>query len=310
VTMDDRHAPLEPDQLDELLSAELDGELETAALDLGVPVDEIAARILATPGAADRRIALAAARDLLAQPPELDELHAARVREAALRAAEDAETDWALRDGASTKRRGRLLLGGGAVAAAIAAIVALAAGLGTHVSPHSSASKSSSGAPVNDRAAAPGAAPSTVALGAYADARALAQAAVADGSAYRSAGSASTTTPVPGASSQQTEANPSTTTSPARKSQADAKNSASSPATTAADQLSGGRPAAQGGGVVADGSACAAPPQVPVSGSPRLRATATLSGKPVVVLVFDGANEHIVVIEDTHCKLLNVQMLR
>jgi hypothetical protein len=44
-------------------------------------------------------------------------------------------------------------------------------------------------------------------------------------------------------------------------------------------------------------------------GDPVLRATATLSGKPVVILVFAGGGEHTVVVEDTNCTLLNVQML-
>jgi hypothetical protein len=56
-------------------------------------------------------------------------------------------------------------------------------------------------------------------------------------------------------------------------------------------------------------AACAAPPQLLLDGTPVLRATATLSGKPVVVLVFAGAREHTVVVEDTNCTLLNVQML-
>ena len=54
---------------------------------------------------------------------------------------------------------------------------------------------------------------------------------------------------------------------------------------------------------------CTSPPQVQRGDTLVLRATATLSGKPVVVLVFTGNGEHTVVVEDTNCRLLNVQML-
>ena len=42
---------------------------------------------------------------------------------------------------------------------------------------------------------------------------------------------------------------------------------------------------------------------------PVLRATATLSGKPVIVTVFAGNGEHVVVVEDANCALVNVQMM-
>ena len=86
--MDDHTSPLQPDELDELLSADLDGELAAAALDLGLSTDDAAARLRATPGMAERRAALAAARDLLREPTEIEELLAARLRAKAVRAAE------------------------------------------------------------------------------------------------------------------------------------------------------------------------------------------------------------------------------
>jgi hypothetical protein len=54
---------------------------------------------------------------------------------------------------------------------------------------------------------------------------------------------------------------------------------------------------------------CAAPPQVSAGDTLTLRATATVSGKPVNVSVYAGAGEHVVVIEDSDCKLLNLQMM-
>lgn len=43
--MNEHPAPLEPEPLDELLSAELDGEFAAAARDLGLSVDEATARL-------------------------------------------------------------------------------------------------------------------------------------------------------------------------------------------------------------------------------------------------------------------------
>ena len=58
-------APLDADTVDELLSAELDGEFDAAARDVGLSVTDARARLDATPGARERRSALAAARDAL-----------------------------------------------------------------------------------------------------------------------------------------------------------------------------------------------------------------------------------------------------
>src|SRR5262249_21198363 len=88
--MNNDPAPLEPDELDELLSADLDGDLADAARERGSDVETARARIAATPGAPERRAALAAARELLAEAPELSELDAARLRADAVRAAEAA----------------------------------------------------------------------------------------------------------------------------------------------------------------------------------------------------------------------------
>ncbi len=60
--------PLNPETLDELLSADLDGEFERAAADLGFTVDEARAAMHATADTARRRAQLGAARDRLAIP--------------------------------------------------------------------------------------------------------------------------------------------------------------------------------------------------------------------------------------------------
>src|SRR5262249_30222124 len=126
-TMNDDAAPLEPGELDELLSADLDGELAAAAREHGSDLETIRARIAATPHAPERRAALAAARDVLAEPPELAELVAARLRAKAVRAA--AATGEA-REAARRDRRHRVLLTVSGVAAAILVVAAIAVAVG------------------------------------------------------------------------------------------------------------------------------------------------------------------------------------
>ncbi len=53
---------------------------------------------------------------------------------------------------------------------------------------------------------------------------------------------------------------------------------------------------------------CTAPAGIPVGAPPVLRAMAALSGKPVVVLVYAGTGEHVVVVENTDCTLVSLQM--
>jgi hypothetical protein len=278
--MDDHTSPLQPDELDELLSAELDGELAAAALDLGLSIDDAAARLRSTPGMAERRAALAAARDRLSETTEIEELLAARLRAKAVRAAEE---DNATRRGDRRNRRRRLLLAAGGVAAAIAAVVGIAAGLsGGRSETNSAGAKRAANAPATDTAApAERSTPRPAsALGPFSNVHQLALAAVS-----RAA--------LPGSAFDAT-----------RTGGLDARKAAESPA-AAANSAS----TQSGDHATSASAACAAPPQLLLAGTPTLRATATLSGKPVVVLVFAGAREHTVVVEDTDCTLLNVQML-
>jgi len=110
--------PPPPDLVDELLSADLDGELGAACHDLGLTVEE-AGRVLA--GTAARRAELARARGILAEPPVLDDLLAARLRTAARRAATPA------RDAGARRRRLRTMQLIGSAAAVLVVCVGVLA---------------------------------------------------------------------------------------------------------------------------------------------------------------------------------------
>jgi hypothetical protein len=299
--MDDGHpSPFEPDQLDEVLTAELDGELDAVARDFGLDAEELSARLRATPGVAERRAALTAARERLAQVPELDELAAARLRNAALL---EAAHERAYRTN-GTRRRGGWLLAAGGIAAAVVAIAGLAVAIGGHTTSDSKAS--SSPAPRAGRANSPAttAPKSTVAsLGAFTDERALAQSAVARGQAATSNQS--------GGLAQKDEiapaANNTTTDASAAPPNSDKSGfaTATGPSTTAAPKAVGSAAPS----LSAPTALCRAPAAVVVSGELVLRATATLDDRAVVVLVYAEKAAHQVVIENTKCAVLNVQTL-
>ena len=182
--MADDRTPIDPDELDELLSAELDGELDAVARERGMSTAELSARLRATPGAEPRRVALTAARDLLAHAPEIDELVAARLRAKAVRAAVADEAD--LRS-ARARRRYRFVAAVAGVAAVGVGVVALATGLngqrGTSKSAGASAADAPAAVPSSSATRPPafsyapaGAQPT--ALGTFSDKRSLALAAV------------------------------------------------------------------------------------------------------------------------------------
>jgi hypothetical protein len=114
---------LDPDAVDALLSADLDGELADAAADLGLDEAEARERLAATPGVDARRIVLTRARDLLASPPAMP----AAVEER-LVAAATVPNDLAVardrRRRAQSTRRVAVAIG--SVAAAIAVVVGIA----------------------------------------------------------------------------------------------------------------------------------------------------------------------------------------
>ncbi len=287
--MKDDHSPLDPDQLDELLSAELDGELDAAAQDLGLSLDEVSTRLRATPGISERRRTLAAARELLGQPHEIDELTTARLRATALAAVQTDAIDTST-GRANGARRGRVFLGAGVAAASVLALVLVAAGLGGQSSEKSSSVAQPVLRPASGNATS-GTTPGkhsttspTAALGEFAQYDALARAAAAVGATFSTNPAAAdipttATTPTPTAIENQ-DAN-STGASRALKSQASA-----------------------------GASACAIPRPVPAGTASALQATATVSGKPVFVFVFTGKGLHVVVIEDSNCAVLNSLTLR
>jgi hypothetical protein len=131
--------PLSPDVVDELLSADLDGEFGRAAADLGFTPDEARTALDAAPGLAERRAALSRARDVLAMQPVLEREWESRF----VVAAADRFTD-DFRDARDPRgwfaNNWRALVAGGAAAAAVAGFVALGAANGGSESRASTAS--------------------------------------------------------------------------------------------------------------------------------------------------------------------------
>jgi hypothetical protein len=317
--MTDDHAPLESDQLDELLSADLDGELDAAARDLGLTRAEVEARLRATPGVDERRRALASARDQLASLPELDELLEARLRAKAVRIADDRV---ASHRATRRERRRRVLQAVGGIAAAAALVLAVGAAL-RHDS--GSSSKSAGGVPALGPAAihsqSPQPSAAKDALGTFADARSVALAAVTRanqvqktaGAATRGAGNQNST-------SVSTE-NGAVTSTVAPKATGTSADDAtghvatSNTPTSQGDAAYGAKNAASGlylnqaDGVARAVVRCGPPTNVSVSGTLALRASAVLAGRPVVVLVFSGKGGDTVVIENPDCTLKNIQVM-
>jgi hypothetical protein len=126
--MNDNPAPLSAEQVDDLLSAELDGELAAAALDLGLDEAEAQARLDATPGVAQRRAQLAAASAAIADLPELDDVTEARLRSTAIAASADEAVD--------LRKRRRAWTTAASAAAVVVAVLGIAA-----IANHNSANK-------------------------------------------------------------------------------------------------------------------------------------------------------------------------
>jgi hypothetical protein len=119
--MNDTPAPMTAEQVDDLLSAELDGEFAAAATDLGLDEAEARARLDATPGVAERRAQLAAASAAIGDVPELDDVTEARLRSAAVGVA-----DIDVRDVRKRRRRAWMSAVGGA-AAVVVVVLGIAA---------------------------------------------------------------------------------------------------------------------------------------------------------------------------------------
>jgi hypothetical protein len=312
--MNEDLAPLQPDELDELLSADLDGELAAAARERGSDVDAIRARIAATPDASARRDALAAARDVLADGPALDDLVGARLRAKAVQAAA-ARSD--ARESARRGRRNRLLLTTSGIAAAILVIAAIAVVVGhTGSSGSSSNANASASAPPRSLSPSIDLTQSVPALGSYTDVATLGSVAV--NAAERRAAVHGANGVGAGDRLNQSEARVAAPaarvpTSPP-KFPAGAEFAPSAGVQDSADGTSsyyGAR------GTAGTSKAVAGAPAAPCSPAKfagpgeqlSMRASATLDGERVEVYVFSGSAEHTVVVLGPACRLVNVQTL-
>ena len=260
--------PLTDDQVDELLSAEIDGEFDAAARDLGFDPSDARERLaLQVPGLAARRTALEGARDALSELPPVDELVVARVRAKAARAAV-AEHKAAHATRAHRLRRLTTIAGG------LAAAIAVIAGLALTMQHNRGSSSKSSAAPSPEAhrnvsapksAATATPAPEAADFGAVADVSALV--------ARASSQASDLARPAPGNAKSMFSG--------------DSAASAAIPAATQACEL----PAAGVSG----------------TRNPILRGVATLSGTPVQVYVFrEGADEIFVVLR-ADCRLVTAQ---
>lgn len=126
-------APLPPDDVDLLLSAELDDDFDAAAADLGLRPDDARARLASTPGVDARRTAFATAHELSRTPEELPP----SVRDRLVSMTRPQPLDTPVVDDLSARRSSgaaaspwtRRLVGAGAVAAALALVVGVFASL-------------------------------------------------------------------------------------------------------------------------------------------------------------------------------------
>jgi hypothetical protein len=118
--------PLSPDIVDELLSAELDGEFDRAAADLGFNAVDARTALDAAPGIAERRAALNRARERLAERPVLEAERETHLISAAIDRLADDFRDVPDRRRWFSKNR-RALVAAAAAAAVVAAIVVVAA---------------------------------------------------------------------------------------------------------------------------------------------------------------------------------------
>jgi hypothetical protein len=260
--------PLPPDQVDELLSGELDGEFDAAATDAGLTPDDARRRLDATPGVNARRHALTAARDQLAALPELDELIEARLRAKAMKAAAEEHASMST---ARSRRRYRAL----SAVAGIAAAIAIVAGVAVLVNRGGSSAKQSSAgsavaAPPTSHPAEKGKASDSYAVADFGDApdaHALAQSAASKMLAPKRV-------PLYGSASAQSGATSN-----------DRSASGTAPCDDAARNFAGG-----------------------VDNVVPLRGTARIAGSPVEVYVFPKGGTNVVVVVTPDCKLVIQQV--
>jgi hypothetical protein len=274
------HQPLSPEAVDVLLSAELDGDLEDAARDLGLSASEARVQLDATPGVDARRVALTRARDLIADRPPLEPPVAEQLVARAM-ARDDLTTARERRR--RRERQWRVLVAAGSVAAAIAVIV----GVSSMATSSNNEAKSASRAlpttpPAHSEAATDAQAPAAEAgkqpdLGDVTDAPAMRARAQRLLSKYKGAnfdGATASTTKRVAPSARSNALNDSTLKS----------------------------------AVPACGSTAAG--HYDLSSPPALIATGTASGAPVVILIYGGAGDpYADVIRVSDCTLVRRQPL-
>ena len=281
--MSDAPLPLAPELVDELLSAELDGEFDAAAVDLGMPPATARERLAATPGVEERRAALRAASAAVADTPALDELQDAR-------SPRPRSTAFREHDVAPVRTRPShrwLVYASGGIAAALIGVFALTAL--SHESNTTSAASKGAAAPTTRAASGtsghgvPSGASSDqtlhlaadVAYGSFADSAHLAQAAAAKTLTNGTAYAALAPTATKRATQSQTTNN--------------------------------GLDKVPGAAIVATPS-CAANAHAPATTDPLLaRGTAVLAGKSVLVRVFKHGSRLVVVILRPDCTLVGSQ---
>lgn len=280
--------PLTPEAVDALLSAELDGDLEAAARDLGLDASGVRTQLDATPGVEARRAVLAQARDLLASRPLLESSDVDRLVAAAM-AGNELTAVRARR--ARSQRQWRVLVATGSVAAAIAVIVGVAS-----MNTHSSQSKSRDAA----AAAAPTARDNHAESGtSNAPPRAT------DSNVQPDLGDVSTAAQLHAPAKQLLRLAERKATSPVAVPQG-----TSTPATT--------QPGRYGAADSANGFNRAAPActtrrlrSYDITGTPALIARGTVDGAPVAILIYDredvGAFAYVIRVRD--CTLLRKQPL-
>jgi hypothetical protein len=272
--------PLTSEQVDELLSAELDGELASAAVDLGLDPDRVDDLLAASPGVDERRRDLAAARVAIATVEPLDELTAARLRSNALAAADDADDE---EDAGGSRARRRVEWASVAALVAVAVVIFGVVGVTHKSSPTRTVADSSvrpqgAGAGTShDNAAAPTPAHSSLSFtyGRFANSDVLAQ------SVLKSLKSLSSYAPGAGGSTFTTS------------------NAAAADEDLTTNQYSDLAPVA--------GCENAARKAAAAKDAPVLTGTATLSHQPVQVFVYARDSSYTLVISGSNCQVVRRQ---
>jgi hypothetical protein len=281
--MTDAPLPLTPDLVDELLSADLDGEFDAAARDLGLDPVEARTRLAALPAVANRRAALTRARDAFAQVPPVDELLAARLRAKATKAGDQVDPS---RRAPGARRWQRTLGISGAVAAGIAIVVGITLNARSTGSDQDKATAPSAlDAPSAERAAGGASSPSTAAGSARARAVDLG-----------------------------TFPNVATLTSHVQSVAPLAAPNASSTESSTASRSFSTKSAGTAQDLVADDAAFVHCDAVVrrfggVTTEPVLRAVATVAGTPVAVQVFQRSTARVLVVITADCRLVDQQVL-